>query len=206
MPLPRFHRLDSAKQSQILDAAAQEFGAHGYDAASMNQIIEAAGLSKGAMYYYFDGKADLWTTLADAVFEEVGALEDAFAEVETPATFWEVFRGLYDEMMALHTQSPRLANMMRALTRTTGTDAAMQLVVSSHGMGRMRASMAGLLEHGQRVGAVRTDLAQEQLLDLMMATNTVTDRWLATAAYGDDPGQAQALLEKVVDLNIRLLQ
>ena len=34
--------------------------AHGFENASLNRIIKKAGISKGAMYYYFDDKMDLY--------------------------------------------------------------------------------------------------------------------------------------------------
>jgi len=32
--------------------------------ASLNRVIDAAGISKGSMYYFFDGKEDLYNPLA----------------------------------------------------------------------------------------------------------------------------------------------
>lgn len=60
MPRPRFQKLSIEKQQAILEAAAREFSAHGYEGASINKILETAQLSKGAAYYYFDDKADLF--------------------------------------------------------------------------------------------------------------------------------------------------
>jgi AcrR family transcriptional regulator len=45
-----------------LEAAAKEFVAHGFEAASLNRILDDAGISKGAAYYYFDDKTDLYAT------------------------------------------------------------------------------------------------------------------------------------------------
>ena len=76
MPRPRFEKLPVEKQEQILEAAAKEFTAHGYDGASLNRILEEAGISKGAAYYYFDDKADLYATkLVGNVLAFTSALE-----------------------------------------------------------------------------------------------------------------------------------
>ena len=64
MPRPRFHKLPPAQQQAILGAALDEFATRGFSAASLNRIIEAAGISKGSMYYYFDGKEDLYAHVA----------------------------------------------------------------------------------------------------------------------------------------------
>ena len=71
MPRPRFHRLAAEKQAHILAVATTEFAEHGFDGASYNRIIEKAGLSKGAMYYYFDDKTDLYGTVVQGAFQEL---------------------------------------------------------------------------------------------------------------------------------------
>lgn len=44
---------------QLLDAAAHVFSEQGYEGARLADIAEAAGLSTGAVYAHYDGKADL---------------------------------------------------------------------------------------------------------------------------------------------------
>lgn len=46
--------------SDIRDGAFRLFGRHGYDGVSIDQIAKAAGLSKGALYWHFKGKEDLF--------------------------------------------------------------------------------------------------------------------------------------------------
>ena len=74
MPRPRFEKLAEGKRRRILEAAAKEFATYGYENASLNRMLEEAGISKGAAYYYFDDKADLYTTTLLHYLEEL--LED----------------------------------------------------------------------------------------------------------------------------------
>ncbi len=95
MPRPRFHKLPEEKQERILEAAAREFTAHGYEGASLNKILTAAGISKGAAYYYFDDKADLFTTAVQHYGQELFAAT-AFDPAELAVDdFWEALTGLY---------------------------------------------------------------------------------------------------------------
>ena len=48
------------KQSQILRGAASVFAQDGYEGASMSRIAARAGVSKGTLYNYFEGKAELF--------------------------------------------------------------------------------------------------------------------------------------------------
>lgn len=52
--------LSPEKQEQILRGAACVFGLDGYEGASMSRIAQRAGVSKGTLYNYFDGKAELF--------------------------------------------------------------------------------------------------------------------------------------------------
>ncbi len=52
--------LSPEKQRQILRGAATVFSQDGYEGASMSRIAARAGVSKGTLYNYFDGKAELF--------------------------------------------------------------------------------------------------------------------------------------------------
>ena len=51
---------DACKRSQILEGAARVFACNGYEGASMSRIALEAGVSKGTLYNYFPGKAELF--------------------------------------------------------------------------------------------------------------------------------------------------
>ena len=52
---PRQHTRESVRE-----AAFRLFGRHGYDGVSIDTIARAVGLSKGALYWHFDGKEALF--------------------------------------------------------------------------------------------------------------------------------------------------
>ncbi|HEX8597597.1 MAG TPA: TetR/AcrR family transcriptional regulator [Chloroflexia bacterium] len=58
--------LPDERKRQILEAATAVFSRSGYHEARMDDIAEASGLSKGALYLYFPGKAALITTLLES--------------------------------------------------------------------------------------------------------------------------------------------
>jgi len=60
MPRATFRNLPAAKRQRIVDAAVEEFGSRPYPKATLDRIVAAAGVSKGSMYQYFEGKADLY--------------------------------------------------------------------------------------------------------------------------------------------------
>ena len=52
-------------REQLLDAAARVFAERGYQGASVERIAAAAGVTKGALYWNFESKADLFFSLLD---------------------------------------------------------------------------------------------------------------------------------------------
>src|SRR4051794_22994211 len=56
---------NAATTSALLDAAAQAFAERGFEATTMDVIAERVGLSKGALYYRYRTKEDLFLALLD---------------------------------------------------------------------------------------------------------------------------------------------
>ncbi|MBN8487913.1 MAG: TetR family transcriptional regulator [Burkholderiales bacterium] len=56
-----------ATRQQLLDAAEQVFLSQGVAGTSLQQVAVAAGLTRGAIYWHFQDKADLFTAMMDRV-------------------------------------------------------------------------------------------------------------------------------------------
>jgi TetR/AcrR family acrAB operon transcriptional repressor len=61
---------DTGTRSRILEAAGQVFARKGFRAASLDEVAAAAGLTKGAIYWHFRSKNDLFFALVEARFQE----------------------------------------------------------------------------------------------------------------------------------------
>src|SRR5436190_11854477 len=117
MPLPRFEKLDPPRKTSILAAAAEEFGERGFEGASYNRIIERAGISKGAMYYYFADKDDLYRTVLDAALalwlSDVGF--QTF-EADDAEAFWRACREMYERSLRFMLADPKNAALCLSVT------------------------------------------------------------------------------------------
>lgn len=60
-------------QQRILCAAESLFAHQGYDSTTIDQIARAAGLTKGAVYYFFKNKAELFCTIVDRGIDYIEA-------------------------------------------------------------------------------------------------------------------------------------
>ena len=66
-----FLNLESKKQQRIVEAAVDEFAGKGYARASMNVVVERAGISKGALFKYFQSKSGLFAFVYRMAFNQV---------------------------------------------------------------------------------------------------------------------------------------
>lgn len=57
----------SAKRADLVHAALSVFAERGYHRATMQHVADRAGVSKGAVYEYFDSKEDLFVQCADTL-------------------------------------------------------------------------------------------------------------------------------------------
>jgi len=179
MPRPRFAKLPPSKRNAILETAARAFAQHGYDNASMNQILEAAGLSKGAAYYYFDDKADLFVT---TVTHYAGALVgdfDALVETLQADDFWPRLTALYVAQFEHFHAQPWAFGAVKAAGRLSPGELGQNPGLMA-ALGAVQQSVVKLIRRGQQLGVVRTDLPAELLVALFTGVDDASDRWLLT--------------------------
>ena len=64
--MPRRTKEDAlATRNSLLDAAERVFLAQGVAGTSLNDIAQEAGTTRGAIYWHFRDKADLFTAMMD---------------------------------------------------------------------------------------------------------------------------------------------
>lgn len=77
---------------RILDAARRTFARMGYDGASIDEIAADAGLTKGAVYWHFSSKMDLFKAILleqrTRELQEMPDLPALFAQADSPEEAW----------------------------------------------------------------------------------------------------------------------
>ena len=203
MPRPRFERLPEDKRARILDAAAREFAAHGYENASLNKILELAGISKGAAYYYFDDKLDLYiTTLHYCQAELLAGLTFDPSRLTTK-TFWPEITGLYRHQFTHYYERPWVFGLAKAAgPRSLEEQAQGSLAASQEAT---RGLFVQIVERGQNLGTVREDLPADLLQALLVAVDTAHDRWLSARWAELSPAGIDIAAERITGTLQRLL-
>ena len=81
---PKFRRRPADRPAEILAAALEVFAERGFQAARLEEVAKRAGVSKGALYLYFETKADLFrAVVTDAVSPNIDRVK-ALASAEVP--------------------------------------------------------------------------------------------------------------------------
>ena len=64
---PKFRRRKEARPAEIVAAALEVFAEKGFAGARLDEIAARAGVSKGALYLYFETKEDLFRAVVCTV-------------------------------------------------------------------------------------------------------------------------------------------
>ena len=179
VPRRRFEKLPEEQRERLFRVAAKEFARSGFQGTSYNRLLERLELGKSSAYYYFDDKRDLFLAAVEHCYRSYFA---AIGELEPPrdaAGFWD---------FALHTstlgfefmqEDPTAAALMQCMQRE-------RALLGELGSDRLLATLdtfyEDLVRLGQRLGAVRSDLPRELLVQLARDVTMSFDRWFVGAS------------------------
>ena len=171
MPRARFLNLAPQARARLLRVATRHFARHGLEGASLNEILAEAGISKGAYYYYFDDKDDLLATvLDDAVDEMLARLRMPAFDQLTRDEFWPAVERLVASWAGVVDVPSDLLQVAVQFTAARRRNVRFApILAKAQGLYRK------LIEPGQRLGCVRTDLPVDVLIRLLEANDAALD-------------------------------
>jgi AcrR family transcriptional regulator len=177
VPYPRFERLAAQKRARLLDEAAREFAAHGFDDASLNRILSRARMSKGAAYYYFEDKADVFSAVVLHCATELKLVDITLDPTVLDAkTFWPAMAALHREPLLRAVDRPWLFGALRAAGRLPLELREREPLAS---FARLLTNwVGGLIACGRTLGVIRADVPDELLFAWMEALDAASDAWL----------------------------
>jgi len=162
-------------------------------------------MSKSSFYHYFEGKDDLYGEVAQRALNELLAAMLPGTLPATPAEYWEMWEAIYVAFLRRQLADPVLAalNWSAIQARADGT-----AHPALEGLARqMRQWLSALVAQGQALGAVRTDLPQDLLMDTTFGMLEGGDRWFAAnwediddATVGDCAAQIVRLLRDLTEI------
>ncbi len=83
-------------QQKILDAALEEFAAHGLEGGRVDRIARRAGINKAMIFYYYASKQNLYrTVIHHTLIDFIPLVREAIAEATDPERLFETLPALY---------------------------------------------------------------------------------------------------------------
>jgi AcrR family transcriptional regulator len=177
MPFPRFHKLPLEKRERLMEAAAQEFAAYGFDDASVNRILETVQMSKGAAYYYFEDKVDLFFTVIQYCNERLKPFNlELDPATLTAENFWPTFAELHRQPLLRSFEQPWLFAAVRAAEHLS--PAALKREPLATFARQVRTWIMNIVKRGQELGVIRTDMSEDLIFAWLQALDDGSDHWL----------------------------
>lgn len=150
---PKWRRRKEARPAEIVAAALEVFAEKGFAAAKLDDIAARAGVSKGALYLYFETKQDLFTAVVrEAVLPNIEAVEQVARGADLPfATIVRLLLARVAEY-ASTTQLGSVAKMVIAEARNFPD---LARVWHDEVVSRALSLLTSLIEDAQAKGEVR---------------------------------------------------
>lgn len=168
-------------RSAVLKAALAVFSSKGYAAATLDDIAKAARVTRGAIYWHFKSKADLYNTLiAELSARGADLVQQAVAE---GGTLLDILRRIFVRQCTLIEEDREARAVMELALSKTGTDPELragrkkQLEAGS----ALLEGIAGAMQQGIDQGVLRSDLDPADMSRAFIAfENGAIQLWLTS--------------------------
>ena len=171
---PRWQRRKEARPAEILDAALEEFLAHGFTAARLEDIAHRAGCTKGTIFLYFENKEELFKAIVREHL--VPAIQRAEERAETHGgSSRELLRELVHSRWDMMVHSP-LSGVPKLVLSEAGQFPDLVRYFHDEIIVRSHALFARVLRTGVERGEFR-DLDVDYVTKALMAPLIVAALW-----------------------------
>lgn len=149
-------------RNQLLEAALTVFGRKGYSAATLEEIASEAGLTRGAIYWHFDGKEALYKALITEKSAGINQLaEEILVGGGTPR---EILQRLLLEMFRYVEENAEYQALLELAVSKVEVTPGLESIMEETTQGRrlLAELFTDLLRRGIELGEFRSNLPAEQ--------------------------------------------
>lgn len=168
-------------RATVLKAALSVFSAKGYAAATLDDIAAKAKVTRGAIYWHFKGKADLYNTLVEEMSARGASIvQQAVAE---GGTLINILRRVFISQCTLIEDDKEARAVMELALFKTGLDPDLQAgrkkqIESGNAL---IAGIADAMKMGISQGVLRDDIDPTDMARAFLAfENGAIQQWLAS--------------------------
>ena len=157
---------DKVKEA-ILNAGAEAFAQYGYDKTTVEDIARLAHKAKTSVYYYFNGKADIFKNVLKAEFSKLmDTLEPVrkLPESHNP----DNLRNYLKKRMELITSSPLFIRFAPAEYNITGSSYGASILEARAEFDNWeKAYFRELCAHGRELGILNSGISPDAFADML---------------------------------------
>jgi AcrR family transcriptional regulator len=134
-----------ATRAALIVTARRLFAEHGYAGVGTEELVRAAGVTRGALYHHFDGKADLFGAVFEQIEQELA--ERLAAEALSRNDPWEGLLAALEMFLDLCVEPEVQRIALLDAPSILGWDAWRE-VEARHGLGLIRLALQNLIDEG----------------------------------------------------------
>jgi len=168
-------------RATLLKTALTVFSAKGYSAATLDDVAKAAKMTRGAIYWHFKSKADLYNTLVEEVSARgTAVVQQAIAE---GGSLIEILRRVFVRQCALIEEDKEARAVMELALFKTGLDPELQAGRKNQleAGNALIEGVAAAMQQGVAQGVLRNDIDPADMARAFIAfENGAIQVWLAS--------------------------
>ncbi len=150
---PKWRRRSEARPGEIVQAAFEVFAEKGFAAAKLDEIAAKAGISKGALYLYFETKEDIFRAVVrEAVAPNLDMVEAMLAQATIP--FPDMLRLMFARLAQVITTS-RLGAVAKLVIGESRNFPELARVWHDEVVSRALTAIGNAIRWGQERGEIR---------------------------------------------------
>jgi AcrR family transcriptional regulator len=198
---PKFRRRKADRPAEILKAALDVFARNGFAATRLDEVARQAGVSKGALYLYFETKEALFREAIRAAVQP--NLERIRMLSSTEAPFEAVARMAVGGMALAVAEDRRIGRVIKLVVAESANLPELGAIWHETVISPALGAMTGLIRRAQADGAVRDGDARYYAFGLISPVLLGT-LWRETfEPTGAEPVDIEALVSQHLDTVLR---
>lgn len=146
-------------RESLIDAALTVFGRKGYSLTTLSDVAKEVGVTRGAIYWHFGGKEELYAALVKERFAHANAIFNNI--IDSNLTPQEKVRGLLVKTLEYVEEDEQyLAVLELTLSKTESTPGTEFMQQQrSFAVKAVADALSEILEEGRKLGQFRADMA-----------------------------------------------
>ena len=182
-------------RAKLLAVARQEFATVGYTNAATNHIVEQAGVTRGALYYHFKDKTDLFRAVVEDIAQEIA--ERILSSAIQNSSAWQgLVVGCHTFIEACSQPDVRQILLLDAPSVLGWKE--WRAIDERHGMGVLRAGLQACQQAGE--------MHQAPISALTHLLSAALNEAALAIAESNDPVTTHQEMAKAIDFLLKRLK